>query len=195
MQPRPPLFAILALTLLAAPLAKAAPQDRISEIVPTALEAWEREGFRVQLRLGFESLEPEGLQRRLSSDGLDHFSLAVEPGVRLSRWWSLSTSLRYTVLADQLGLRWTTSADATFHPFHGFHLAAGIGYGGMLGDLCTGSGVALLARAGWLIPMGEIFAMGPVLQTDWQNTDCEGQWGNNVLRHRSMNFSWSLAWR
>lgn len=193
-------FAVLASSvwvagILAAGDAWADPLDRVSEIVPTATEAWEEPGFRIQLRFGSESLEADApYDRRFGPDD-GHFSLAVEPGVRLNRWWSVATSFRYTILSERRGLRWTGSADLLFHPFHGLHVGVGAGYGGMMGGVCDGSGVAFLSRTGWLFPLGVVFATGPSLQVDWQSTSCEGERSPLPLHHRSTNLSWVLAWR
>lgn len=188
-----PLFALLLLLLPRGAIAES--RDRISEIEPTALEAWESHGFRVQLRFGLESLLPSDAPTRLIDQGMDHFAIAVEPGVRWNRWWSFSGTMRYAILAERDGLRWTTTGDVSFHPFHGFFLSGGVGYGGMLGDLCDGSGLALVARTGWLLPLGEVFATGPVAQTDLQHTRCRRDGPDRPFRHLSHSVSWSFAWR
>lgn len=221
-----------ALLLLGAPViagAEEEPEARESEFELPASEAWEQEGFRVQLRLGKETLTPDDAASPESSG----WALSVEPGIRLSRWWSLSGTLRYAVLSEGFdGLRWSTTADLTFHPWHGLFLATGLGYGGVLGNRsfsgsgpsrCDGDAFVALGRAGWLIPMGELFAMGPVVQLDAQFTRCaardsggdqfeeEGGVGPVEIRkshegsssgqpafwwqHHTLQFAWSLAWR
>lgn len=188
-------IAVLCVGIVATGPVRAAPRDRVSEIVPTATEAWEEPGFRIQLRFGTESMVPtDPVFARFATDRR-HFSVAVEPGVRLNRWWSVAGAFRYTILTDGVGLRWTGTADVNFHPFHGLQVGTGVGYGGMLGKLCEGSGVAFLTRTAWLLPMGTVFAMGPAIQMDWQTTSCEGERSPLEFQHRSVNFSWVLAWR
>lgn len=192
------------------------PKIRESEYEMGAAEAWAQEGFRIQLRFGTESLKP--LEKSGVPGGA--WAIGVEPGVRLSRFWSLSANLRYSVLTDSLeGLRWSTTADLGFHPYGGSFIAAGIGYGGLLANHwddsgyreCDGHAVVALAKVGWLFAVGELFATGPVVQFDAQSTSC----GNSVddsfdeegfaspsarprstwWSHRTLNLSWSVAWR
>lgn len=182
------------------------PVERESEWEQSALEAWEEPGFRLQLRTGFDSLTASGGE----APDAGGISIEVEPGVRLNRAFSLSVTLRYTVLSGGVdGLRWSTTADATWHPGLGFFLAAGLGYGGILGEGflrdCDGSGVAVLGRTGWLIAAGEIFATGPVLQIDHQWTRCDSLFGideedgssgrRSTWKHRTLHLAWSFAWR
>lgn len=208
----------LLVTLLLPPQARAAePIERTSEVLQTPSEAWAEPGFRVQLRVGSEQFTPLNLAPQASG-----ISLTAEPGIRLSRFWSLSAALRYTILdGDMSGLRWTTTVDLGFHPWGGLFMAAGVGYAGILAQSfglysdCMGSGVAVVGRLGWLFPVGELFATGPVIQTDLQWTRCgsddeiaavraddfeDGDWmvmerPASTWRHRSLHFAWSLAWR
>jgi len=197
------------LLALLAPLPAAGdeePSERESEYEMPASEAWALPGFRVQLRFGRDSL--------VGGDGAPDasgWSFTVEPGIRLSASFSLSATLRYAALVEGFeGVRYTTSGDATWHPFDGFFLAAGIGYAGLVGNAaltgrCDGDGVVLLARTGWLIAAGELFATGPVIQLDQQWTGCgteawdweeeEAIESSRTWSHRSLHFSWSLAWR
>jgi len=212
------------IVLVAEARASTEPIERTGEILLTPSESWAEPGFRVQLKVGTERLSP--LDDEPSGGGL---SLTAEPGVRLSRYWSLSAALRYTVLnGSSTGLRWSTTADVSFHPVGGLFLSVGAGYAGLMmqsnewfGSFasCTGSGAAVLGRIGYLIPLGELFATGPVIQTDAQWVRC-GQSdvesipaipepgfeevpfpspsrtpASRTWRHRSLHFSWSLAWR
>ncbi|WP_373047709.1 hypothetical protein [Vulgatibacter sp.] len=175
---------VAALVLLALPAWAGAdePEERESEWEMPAGEAWSQEGFRVQIRVGRDLVS--GLDGAPNSSGI---AIAVEPGIRLSEDFSLSATLRYSVLADTgfEGLRWTTTADATWHPWGGFFLAAGVGYAGLIGNRggfdeslqrrCDGSGAVLLARTGWLFALGELFSMGPVVQLDEQWTRCPAE--------------------
>lgn len=207
-----------AIALQAAPVA-ADPEVRESEYELPAAEAWQQEGFRIQLRFGTESLAGVN-DGGPSGSG---WAIAVEPGVRLSRLWSLSANLRYSVLSEEMaGLRWSTTADVSFHPWGGLFLAVGAGYGGLLakawsdtGDWggCQGHAAVALGRLGWLFAVGEIFATGPVVQFDVQTTRCgereeggsyvEGPDGDRWVADRSsvwwtqrtLNLSWSVAWR
>lgn len=200
------------------------PIERVSEAILTPGEAWEEPGFRIQLRLGSESVEAS--DRISGGSGL---VISAEPGVRLSRWWSVSADLTYTVLSGELnGLRWSGTADLTFHPWAGLFLSAGAGYAGLMADAfvahesfvsCTGSGAAASLRAGWLFPVGDLFATGPMIESRWQWTQC-GRGGDggsgtmvdeqpeewpdrsltvpeppSVWRLRTLHFAWSLAWR
>lgn len=196
------------------------PVVRESEFELPAAEAWQQEGFRVQLRFGTESLT--GLDSTSPAGG--GWAIGVEPGVRLSRYWSLSASLRYSVLNEEVqGLRWSTTADLTFHPYGGLFLAVGAGYGGLLtthweSGGCQGHAIVGLGRLGWLFSVGEIFSTGPMLQVDAQATRCgnrdeeDGGFGDEDMPsggfrsnessrrslwwyQRTVNFSWSVAWR
>jgi len=190
-----PLLAVL----LALPAPGAAePVERESEYEMPAAEAWRQPGFRVQLRFGLDDL--------VGTDAPDAsgFSFAVEPGIRLSESFTISAALRYAVLDVGLqGVRYTTTADLTWHVWDGLFLAGGFGYAGLVADAtfrgCDGQGIAALARTGWLLATGEIFATGPVVQLDQQWTWCRssGGWdpGERLWRHRTLHFSWSLAWR
>lgn len=177
---------ILALSLLVAVPAVAAaddePEERESEYEMPAGEAWQLPGFRVQLRVGRESVSADD-DVGPDASGL---SLDVEPGMRLSRHFTLSATLRYTLLGGAFsGTRWTTSADLAWHPWAGgFFLAGGVGYAGMFGNRevtapgpqrCDGDGIVALARTGWLFPLGELFSTGPVVQLDEQWTRCAGE--------------------
>jgi hypothetical protein len=193
---------LLALALLVLPVGSRAdePAERESEYEMPAAEAWALPGFRVQLRFGRDWLTgDDGLAPDTSGD-----SFSVEPGIRLSSAFSISATLRYAALVDGFtGVRYSTSGEAAWHPYDGFFLAGGIGYAGLVGSSflqdCDGDGVLLLARTGWLLAAGEIFATGPVVQLDEQWTWCGRRSSfddtNGVWRHRSLHFSWSLAWR
>lgn len=197
------------------------PQVRESEFELPAAEAWQQEGFRIQLRFGTESLSTLGVGPFGGG-----WAIGVEPGVRLSRFWSLSASLRYSVLNEDIeGLRWSTTADLTFHPWGGIFLATGLGYGGLIAsgwesddwNRCEGHAIVALGRVGWLFSLGELFSTGPVVQFDAQATKCgnrsdEGDFddfdgpieeprpasrGRRSVwwSHRTLNLSWSVAWR
>lgn len=219
---------IAALALLVHPAVAAAgdePEERESQYEMPAGEAWGLSGFRVQIRLGYESLaQDDGIGP--DAGGL---TLGVEPGVRLSEHFSLSATLRYSRLTGSFdGMRWSSTADATWHPFGGgLFLAGGIGYAGLLGNRrwdeplphrCDGHGFVALARTGWLFPLGELFSTGPVVQLDEQWTRCAGAPRQVILdepapdgpdeyetgfvdgeryswRHRTLHFAWSFAWR
>lgn len=190
------------------------PADRVSEELLTAGESWEEPGFRIRLEVGTEDLVPAaGLP---AGSGL---SLSAEPGFRLSRWWSISVDLTYTIVGGEMeGLRWSGTADLTFHPWSGLFVSAGAGYGGLMVDSfigflsapCTGTGPAVAAKAGWLFPVGSLFATGPVVGTQMQWVHCptyevsdrdvegfEELFGPppTTWRHRSLHLGWSLAWR
>lgn len=172
-----------------APLAAAKPVDRVSEYEPTATEAWGEGGFRVQLRFGLERADE---LERMPHEPTPRLSFAAEPGVRLGRWFSLSGTLRYTVL--ETGIRWTNSADLSLHPFHGLHVTTGVGYGGVWVRNCEGGNVVFLTRVGWLIPLGQVFSTGPVMQWDWQGPiRCSRR--RELPAFQSSNFAWSFAWR
>src|SRR5687767_4375876 len=70
-----------------------APDSRESEIVQAPGDAWRERGFRLQLRSGREDLIGFGAV----PDGWG-VPIAVEPSVRLTPSWSLTSSLQYTLL-------------------------------------------------------------------------------------------------
>lgn len=172
--------------------ADAESRDRVSEWEPTPTEAWAEPGFRIQLRIGFDSvtLANKPAQR--------WFAFAAEPGVRLGRRISLSASLRYSLFEE--GLHWTNTADVTFHVFHGFQVSVGAGYGGVMGADCDGGagGLAALARATWLFPLGQVFSTGPAIQFQWQSPlACEDLFGERSFSSgfQATSIGWTLAWR
>lgn len=173
-----------------------------------AQEAWRTLGLQIQVRSGYELLEHVGE----IGGGVGGMSISLEPGIRLHRHVSLSATFRYTTMAG--GLRWTNSLDLTGHGPWGLFLAIGGGYGGLLSiplapvetgvpgidwrPSCTGTGAMALVRAGWLIPVGEVFATGPVVQSDLQWTRCTDFLAPSEdpdVRHRSVQLSWSFGWR
>ncbi|HLV61251.1 MAG TPA: hypothetical protein VKY51_07610 [Fredinandcohnia sp.] len=173
--------------------AETRPVERVSEWEPTATEAWRESGFRIQLRVGLETLSDvtTTVARGLSQGGA--LAFGVEPGIRLGRWFSISGTLKYSAVAGA-ALRWTNTLDLTLHPFHGFFLAGGFGYGGLMHSDCNGGGLVLVARAGWLIPLGQVFSTGPVAQVDAQSPiACD--FGATTGRFTSRTLSWSFAWR
>jgi len=212
--------ALLATALAAiawpAPALPEEPAERVSEELQTAGEAWEEPGFRIQLRIGTEDLAGAGATP--SGSGL---SLSAEPGFRLSRWWSIGADLTYTIVGGQVdGLRWSGIAGLGFHPAGGLFVSAGAGYGGLMVESfdglgsasCTGTGPAVGAKAGWLFPVGTLFATGPLVGTQVQWVRCprpdhfefalddveapsDAPAGPTTWRHTSLHFGWSLAWR
>ena len=180
--------------------------ERESEIEVPASEAWQREGFRVQLRLGSGSAT--GAADAPNAGGM---SFEVEPGVRLSRYWSLSSTLRYGAFegGDFEALRWSTTADLSFHPWGGSFVAVGLGYAGVSnfgGTPVNCDGALALGRVGWLFALGPIFATGPQVQYDLQYGFCSvssyedddgvfRRGGDVEWLHRTLQFAWSLAWR
>lgn len=177
----PRLLPLLGL-LLAAPTARAAVETRRSELETEPEEAWQEPGFRIGLGLSWEPLSPGP-----GAPPADGVGVSLQPGYRLSRWWSVAATFRYAVLTGAFeGLRWTATADPSFHPFPGATLAVGAGYAGMMGqrrdraqDLggysyptCDGEGWAALARAAWAYTVGELFALGVAAQADVQWTRC-----------------------
>jgi len=212
---------VAAAVVWACPALADEPVARVSEELQTAGEAWEEPGFRIQLQVGTEELQAAGALP--AGSGL---SLTAEPGFRLSRWWSISGDLTYTIVGGGMkGLRWSGTFGPTFHPWSGLFLTVGAGYAGLMVDAyqdffassCTGAGFALGAKAGWLFPVGSLFATGPVIgtQTQWvrcsNGTDVGGGGDPNpetdggdqdlgpasptVWRHRTFHIGWSLAWR
>ncbi len=184
--------------------------------------AWSQPGFRVQLRFGFERVEA------MSSEAPEMSAVAinVEPGIRLSRLWSVAAGLRYSILLGSWdGLRWSTTADATLHPTSVSYITVGAGYGGLVAQKakpyvdqrgfafqpdepagasrltrCSGDGGVGVLRAGFSMPIGELFATGPSLQADLQATRCSDPRSRLGLAdewwwHRSIHFAWALAWR
>ncbi len=218
--------------LLLAPPARAAegpePEIRVSESQESSGKAWTERGFRLQLRFGWERLNEVQLGPPLQAA-----TFAVEPSYRLSRWFSLGVGLRYSVMEQSQwsGVRWSTTVDASVHPVGGVFLSIGAGYAGMLMQKsvpasyyviteqerlsppagfdrivrCNGDGVIGLARVGYIVPLGESFATGPVFQADLQGTRCKGDyvdpritaWAQAVewWWHETLQLSWSLAWR
>ena len=214
---------VAAIVAWASPALADEPVARVSEELLTAGEAWEEPGFRIQLQVGTEDLKAAGALP--AGSGL---SLTAEPGFRLSRWWSISADLTYTIVGGGMqGLRWSGTFGPTFHPWSGLFLTAGAGYGGLMVNAyqdfftssCTGAGFAIGAKAGWLFPVGSLFATGPVVGTQTQWVRCSnisetgggdpmpetegGDWGPwelgpaapKVWRHQTFHIGWSLAWR
>ncbi len=225
------LLAVFSELLLAPALCAAKdeePEIRVSDTHESWGSAWTERGFRLQLRFGWERLTEVQLAPPLQAA-----TFAIEPSYRLSRWFSLGVGLRYSVTEQSQwsGVRWSTTLDATVHPFGGAFLSLGGGYAGMLVQKalpdsyyviteaerrspppgfdrivrCNGDGVVGLARVGYLVPLGESFATGPVLQADLQITRCRGDyvdpriaaWAKAVewWWQETLQLSWSLAWR
>lgn len=195
--------ALLLFLLAAFPAAGGAeePVERESEYEMEASEAWRQPGFRVELRLGRDNLS--GVRHAPDAGG---FAFSVSPGIRLSEHFTLSAGLRYTALyGDVWGLRYGATADLTWHAWKGGFLAAGFGHAGLVAESrdwsrfqsCDGYGVVALARTGWLFPLGEVFATGPVLQWDHQWIYCSDRplAESPIWQHHTLHFSWSLAWR
>lgn len=179
---------------------EAASVDRISEWEPSATEAWGEQGFRIQLRFGLDSISSvDGRAPSSLSTESSPFSFSAEPGIRLSRWFSVSASLRYSL--STAGIRWTNTADLSLHLFHGLYVAGGLGYGGMMGAGCEGAGgLVTVGRAGWLFPLGQVFATGPAVQWEWQSRlSCGGRRRDGSPRYdfgfRASSLAWTLAWR
>lgn len=181
---------------------EAASVDRISEWEPSATEAWAEKGFRIQLRFGTDSVSNvDGRAPGWFTPEYSPFSFTAEPGIRLSCWFSVSASLRYSLAMS--GIRWSNTADLSFHLFHGLYVAAGVGYGGVMGRPCEGGGgLVTIGRAAWLFPLGQVFATGPAVQWEWQDRlRCGGPRSEKDrsprydFGFRSSSLGWTLAWR
>jgi len=155
---------------------------RRSDVVPEATAAWQEPGFRVRLAADYGRLVPSEDEPAAAS-----FGITLQPGYRVSPWWSLASSFRYAVLTGDLeGLRWTATLDPSFHPFTGATVSVGAGYAGLIAArtdpwmedypydfrTCEGEGWAALARAGWEHAFGELFALGLAAQADVQWSRC-----------------------
>lgn len=201
--------------LLAAPLPATAtePATRVSETASTARSEWDVTGFRLQLRFGWEQMH-----ERAPAPPLGAVAVSIEPGWRLTRWFSVGAGLRYSVINSDpwRGVRWSTTLDGTLHPWNGAFLALGGGYGGMLMQKqvppsyyvvtpqeqasppkgfkalvrCNGDGAVVLARAGFLLPIAAGFSTGPVIQGDLQATRCAG----NYVDPRVAAWARSVEW-
>ncbi len=198
---RPRMVLLLAALLALWPARAGAEEEvRTSEATQTLAEAWAEPGFRLRLRFGYEELA--GVDGG-AADGAG-FVVGIEPGARVTSWLSLSLGVRYAVtLGDVAGVRHSTTADATLHPLDKLFFTAGLGYAGLLlggtpSSTCYGEGMVALARLGWLEPLGELVAMGPVLQADVQATSCALVAGGprfGTWSHAGWSLAWSFAWR
>ena len=201
--------------LLAAPLPAAAaePTTRVSETASSPRTEWAETGFRLQLRFGWEQM-----RERAPAPPLGAIAVAIEPGWRLSHWFSLDAGLRYSVVnsAPWRGVRWSTTLDGTVHLWNGAFLTLGGGYGGMLMVKqvspsyyvvttqeqanpppgfdaivrCNGDGAVGLVRLGFLVPVAAGFSTGPVLQGDVQATRCVGAYVDPRLAAWSRAVEW-----
>ncbi len=196
------LLAVFSELLLAPTLCAAKdpePEIRVSDGEESSGKAWTDPGFRLQLRFGWERMTEVQLAPPLQA-----YTFAIEPSYRLSRWFSLGLGLRYSVTeqSEWTGVRWSTTVDASLHPFGGAFLSLGAGYAGMLVQKalpasyyvitqaerlspppgynrivrCNGDGAIGLARIGYIVPIADSFATGPALQADLQVTRCRGDY-------------------
>lgn len=193
-------------------------------------ELWRSPGLRVQLGYGYGRQTPFD-----AGVGFSSHQISFRPAVRLSERWSLAIAMSYSVArGDFSGLKWSVTVEPTFHPVEALGISLGLGYGGMLGDRmdyrsgvieptdasfsrtadagewlqgCDGSGAAGLLRVEYLFVVGALFASGPYVQGDVQQTRCaEGRGGLNIetgestavyqwWAHRGWTLGWWLAWR
>lgn len=167
-------------------------------------EAWGQPGFGVSLGLSSLAFAGEGPAPRY-----DGIAFAVRPRIRVDDNWTVALTLSFAGTGGALwsaGLRWSASAEITFHPMKQLGLTFGGGYAGFLGDLippdgppiqfdaelasrtisrteklpsCQGGGLGVLTRADYLIVVGPLFATGPFAQLNVQTTRCELATGQN----------------
>jgi hypothetical protein len=160
-------------------------------------EAWENPGLRVALGYGYLVLRGSGPAWSFNSQ-----SVALRPSVRIDRYWEVGTTLLYGTGPN--GLRWSVTAEPSFHPVKRLAVGLGLGYGGLSisdpnrssGNLrgpdeavsrtlsdderlqsCTGSALSGLGRAEYLFVVGPLFSTGPYVQAQAQWTRCEVQFG------------------
>jgi hypothetical protein len=173
--------------------------DTVRLSLPTQddVDAWNNPGLRVALGYGYGSVS--GTYPALS---FRSHSFALRPSVRLDSSWSAGLTLLYGTGPN--GVRWSMTAEPTFHPWRQLSLSVGVGYGGLsvsdffrggfypsdaqevsreLGaaeplSSCTGSALSSLARADYLFVVGPLFASGPFLQAHAQWTRCRESFGS-----------------
>jgi hypothetical protein len=194
--------------LLALPAitAGAEPVTRTSEPVKPATEAregWRSPGFRLDLQLGLQILHGTETGGAADWPGGTDFSMAFEPGYRLSRTVAVSAGLRYSLVPERSqgrqavaegGFAWSLTANAMWFPVDAFYLAAGLGYAGVLAGCHAGGGVVLV-RAGAQLVVGESMAMGPLAQLSGSVIECSDGGGSRTYLHDSVFLAWALAWR
>ena len=165
------------------------PTERLSDVLETANEAWAKEGFRLALRFGWESVGVLGPDYAPSGSG---FLFALHPNVRLSEQWSAGAMLQYSLVNyGASGVRFVTGLTVGWHPWRGLELELGAAYAGQLVEGCDGQGGSGQLRLGYLFAAGDLFATGPVLQGEIMGTRCSGEF----WVQRQLQASWAFAWR
>jgi hypothetical protein len=173
--------------------------DNVKLSLPTEsdVEAWASPGLRIALGYGYSFVEGSGPAWSFRSH-----SVFLNPTVRLDQWWSLGGTFLYGTGPG--GLRWSVTAEPTFHPWRQLSLAVGAGYGGLsVSDLsrstgrlrgpdevvsrylvageslqeCSGSALSTVLRAQYLFTLGPLASTGPYAQGNMQWTRCQVQFG------------------
>jgi hypothetical protein len=172
--------------------------DHVRLSLPTQqdVDAWQSPGLRVQLGYGYSVVHGWGAAWSFRSQ-----SVMLRPGVRIDRYWALGVALLYGTGPG--GVRWSVTAEPSFHPWRQLALTVGLGYGGLAVsgggpssglrgpdqvvsrnltdgetmETCTGSAVSSLLRAEYLFVVGPLFATGPYVQGSGQWTRCQETFG------------------
>jgi hypothetical protein len=207
-------------------------EPRLSLPTEAERDAWKRAGFRLALGLTYGRMV--GLDGAPSGTLI---GAAVRFGLRLDADWSILASFQYDAASSPnalYGLRFAGTIDPTWHATGHLSLALGLGFGGLAGGrhgmdipplpgslggsytypspspslpICSGVGVAGLARAEWAWVLGPRSATGLGLEAAGQWTGCvddtglvEPDTGQAIVRrqwwpHAVLTGTWSVTWR
>ncbi len=195
------------------------PVTRVSDTTETTTSQWERFGFRLHLRLGYQDWE--GLQGVPSGDG---FNLNLEPACRLTALWSLGLDLDYTILlTDMSGVRLSVAVAPTWHLTDGLQVGLAVGYVAILAswtydtatnaaDLpqtgnCDGEGALGKLRLGYLFQMSDNWSTGPTLAASLAWVHCRSVSSTSIdddaysspwldpWWQYEVNAMWAVTWR
>ena len=198
-------------------------QTRSSETTEGPTD-WATRGFRLQLRIGWEALLAELPAPGLTAVGLviePGVRLSARWSVDLDLRYTVANGrwkgLRWSTTLDGT-LHPTRSTQLTLGVgYGGLQLRKKLERADLLLSTwrkprqdsklitCEGDGAVALARVGYLFAVGELFSTGPAVQADLQATPCIGYtlnvrtaswiWAREWWWHKSVQVSWSLAWR
>jgi hypothetical protein len=182
--------------------------DTVRLSLPTEddVAAWGAPGLRVALGYGYGTVIGSGPALSFRSH-----TFGLRPSLRLDPSWSAAVAIMYGT--GPLGVRWSMTAEPTFHPWRQLSLSVGVGYGGLfivdtqptgppireavtrdltpderLGS-CTGGALSTLGRVDYLFVVGPLFATGPFLQAHAQWTRCRENQGDDEATGRKIVFT------
>jgi hypothetical protein len=170
---------------------------RLSLPTESDAAAWAAPGLRVQLGYGYGFVQGTG-----PAWSWRGHNVLLRPSARIDAHWALGVAMLYGTGPG--GVRWSVTAEPTFHPWRQLGVTVGLGYGGLsvsdplapsgrlrgpdevvsrnLADdetlqSCTGSAVSSLLRVEDLFVAGPLFASGPLVQVQGQWTRCQATFG------------------